>query len=68
MGGWFESGRLAVIADFCRPADGFAFALVAFFAGAFFAVGFFVVAFLVAGFFFVGMILLLLSHERLIYF
>ena len=75
VGGWFESGRLAVI---CRPADGFDFAFavvffagvfavaffaVAFFAGAFFAVGFFVaVAFLATGFFFaVAMILLLLS-------
>jgi hypothetical protein len=51
-GGWLGSGRRVVIADFADVVFGFAFALVAFFAGAFFAVGFFVVAFLATGFFF----------------
>ena len=60
-GGWLGSGRLAdgidflteVVVGFFAGDFGFAFALVAFFAGAFFAVGFFA-----TGFFF-AMILLL---------
>jgi hypothetical protein len=79
-GGWLGSGRLTArlvfaVADFCRPADGFAFALVAFFGAGFFAGAFLVVAFLVAGFFFVAMILLsstilwiVLSFGQLVYF
>jgi hypothetical protein len=53
VGGWLESGRLAVIAVFV-VAFGFGFALVAFFAGVFFTVVFFVAGFFATGFFFVA--------------
>jgi hypothetical protein len=75
VGGRLASGRRVAIADFADVVFGFAFALVAFFAGAFFfcvflvVAGFFVVAFFASGFFFaVAMIFLLLPLLRLIYF